>query len=97
MPCFYKGLHKIGQTAFNHFPLLPPTQLQGNLTLMTIKPDFHHPEVIRITGDSVACDGGGGPIGHPIVYLPIYASKGYVECPYCDRRYESSGSAHGSH
>ena len=59
---------------------------------MTI-PDFHDPEIITVSGDKVACDGGGGPLGHPVVYLPIYASKGSVDCPYCDRRYISNGQA----
>jgi uncharacterized Zn-finger protein len=61
------------------------------------RPDFHNPEIIEVTGDKVACDGDGGPIGHPRVYLPIYADKGFVDCPYCDRRYVSTGDAHGSH
>jgi uncharacterized Zn-finger protein len=64
---------------------------------MTVKPDFHNPEIIEVTGDKVACDGSGGPLGHPRVYLPIYADKGFVDCPYCDRRYVSMGPAHGAH
>jgi len=34
----------------------------------------------------VACDGGGGALGHPKVYLEM-GDEGFVECPYCDRRY----------
>ncbi|MEM1419853.1 MAG: zinc-finger domain-containing protein, partial [Pseudomonadota bacterium] len=30
--------------------------------------------------------GGGGALGHPRVYLTI-GEQGFVECPYCDRRY----------
>ena len=33
---------------------------------------------------SVACDGGGGPLGHPRVWMAIDAS-GRIECPYCSR------------
>jgi uncharacterized Zn-finger protein len=33
---------------------------------------------------SVACDGGGGALGHPLVYLAI-DKTGQVECPYCSR------------
>ncbi|HTT81117.1 MAG TPA: zinc-finger domain-containing protein [Stellaceae bacterium] len=32
----------------------------------------------------VACNGGGGPLGHPRVYLNL-APHGRVECPYCSR------------
>jgi uncharacterized Zn-finger protein len=34
----------------------------------------------------VACNGGGGPLGHPRVYLNL-APAGRVECPYCSRLY----------
>jgi uncharacterized Zn-finger protein len=44
------------------------------------------PEVIEITGKSVACDGGGGALGHPKVFLTLDAD-GSVECPYCDRMF----------
>jgi uncharacterized Zn-finger protein len=32
----------------------------------------------------VACNGDGGPLGHPRVYLNL-APRGEVECPYCSR------------
>ncbi len=35
----------------------------------------------------VACDGGGGALGHPLVYLPV-ESKSHVVCYYCGRRFE---------
>jgi len=44
------------------------------------------PEVIEITGKSIACDGGGGALGHPKVFLTLDAD-GSVECPYCDRMF----------
>lgn len=34
----------------------------------------------------VACDGDGGALGHPRVYLNMVAG-GEIECPYCGRRY----------
>ena len=46
------------------------------------------PEVIEVTSSRVACDGGGGAAGHPRVWLQIDPDKGFVECGYCDRRYE---------
>ncbi len=45
------------------------------------------PEVIAVHGDRIACDGIGGALGHPRVWLQIGAA-GFVECPYCDRRFE---------
>jgi uncharacterized Zn-finger protein len=34
----------------------------------------------------VACDGVGGALGHPRVYLDL-GVDGTVDCPYCDRRF----------
>jgi uncharacterized Zn-finger protein len=42
------------------------------------------PEEIIVDAKSVACDGGGGVLGHPLVYLAIPAS-GRADCPYCGR------------
>jgi uncharacterized Zn-finger protein len=44
-------------------------------------------EVIIVDTDRVACDGGGGALGHPKVYLNLGA-EGHVECPYCSRLYK---------
>lgn len=44
------------------------------------------PEVITVETSVVGCDGGGGPLGHPRVYLNI-TKTGYVDCPYCSRRF----------
>ena len=44
-----------------------------------------HPfETIYTDSMEVACNGGGGPLGHPKVYLNLSAD-GRVECPYCSR------------
>lgn len=32
------------------------------------------------------CDGGGGPLGHPVEYLTL-EKGGQTVCKYCDRRY----------
>jgi uncharacterized Zn-finger protein len=45
------------------------------------------PEEIDVTGTRIACDGGGGPLGHPRVWLQIDPEQGWVECGYCDRRF----------
>ncbi len=44
------------------------------------------PEVIVVDSHRVACDGGGGALGHPRVYMEMGAA-GFVECGYCDRRF----------
>lgn len=33
----------------------------------------------------VSCDGGGGALGHPLVYYTIPRDVGYVVCSYCDK------------
>lgn len=43
-------------------------------------------ETIYIDEMVAACNGGGGPLGHPRVYLNL-APAGRVECPYCSRLY----------
>ena len=44
------------------------------------------PETIEVEETVVACDGGGGALGHPRVYLNLGADS-RVECPYCDRQF----------
>ena len=49
-------------------------------------------EIIVTDQHRMACDGGGGALGHPRVWLTIPADTGYVECPYCDAKYVLKGS-----
>ena len=51
------------------------------------------PEVITVSEHRIACDGVGGALGHPRVWLEM-GGAGFVECGYCDRRYVLSGHAH---
>jgi uncharacterized Zn-finger protein len=51
------------------------------------------PEVVKVSEHRVHCDGLGGALGHPRVYLEMGA-KGWVECGYCDRRFVLSHHAH---
>jgi uncharacterized Zn-finger protein len=48
------------------------------------------PETLFVDGARVACDGDGGALGHPRVYLQMDAA-GFVDCPYCDRRFILAG------
>ncbi|CAN5904232.1 hypothetical protein BH11PSE3_BH11PSE3_17170 [soil metagenome] len=50
-------------------------------------------ETITVDTDRVACNGGGGALGHPKVYLNL-GEAGRVECPYCSRLYILSEGAH---
>jgi len=51
------------------------------------------PEVIEVDTSRIACDGGGGALGHPRVYLEM-GERRFVECPYCDRRFVLREGAH---
>lgn len=44
------------------------------------------PEVMKVSTKRVSCDGGGGALGHPKVYMDM-GEDDYVECKYCDRRF----------
>ena len=43
-------------------------------------------DTIEVTTKRVACDGGGGALGHPKIYLEM-GERTEVTCPYCSRRY----------
>lgn len=44
------------------------------------------PEIIVVDdyADGVKCDGGGGALGHPLVWYS-FDGQDHVECGYCDR------------
>jgi len=50
------------------------------------------PETKIVETKKIACDGDGGALGHPRVYLTMDAGD-QVECPYCDRRFILQGGA----
>ncbi len=56
------------------------------------------PEVVEVDSEIVACEGEGGALGHPRVFLNM-EGKGYIDCPYCDRRFvlRSGAKASGGH
>ena len=51
-------------------------------------------EAIPVESPVVACDGGGGALGHPRVYLNM-GDKSEIDCPYCGRHYVLKRGAHG--
>ena len=52
------------------------------------------PEEIAVQSRRIACDGVGGALGHPRVWLEMGAA-GFVECTYCDRRFVLAHGARG--
>jgi uncharacterized Zn-finger protein len=54
---------------------------------MTQSKEFKQaPETIRVAhdADQVSCDGGGGALGHPVVWYS-FDGQSCVTCGYCDR------------
>ena len=54
------------------------------------------PETQTVTTWKIACDGGQGALGHPRVWLTIPEDTGWVECGYCDKRFEIDRAHAGS-
>lgn len=55
-------------------------------------------EIIEVTELRVACDGGGGALGHPRVFLNL-GDEGKIDCPYCGRHFtlKPGTKPHGHH
>ena len=60
---------------------------------MTADASATAPEIIETGTTRVACNGGGGPLGHPNVWLEMGEAT-QVQCPYCSRLFvlKSEGS-----
>ena len=52
------------------------------------------PEQVTVRSKRVACDGVGGALGHPRVFLEM-GEETTVECPYCDRKFVLAHGALG--
>lgn len=53
------------------------------------------PETVVVHSHRIACDGVGGALGHPRVWLEM-GGAGFVECPYCDRRFVLAAGDEGA-
>ena len=53
------------------------------------------PEVCTVRSKRIACDGVGGALGHPRVFLEM-GEADFVECPYCDRRFVLASGSEGA-
>jgi uncharacterized Zn-finger protein len=62
-------------------------------TVNASSPPVQPPEVIVVHSHRISCDGVGGALGHPRVYLELGA-EGVAECGYCDRRFVLAGHEH---
>lgn len=47
---------------------------------------MHLEPPILVESRVVSCDGGGGALGHPAVYLHI-GEENEIVCPYCSRHF----------
>ena len=54
------------------------------------------PEILEVDTSRVSCDGIGGALGHPRVFLEM-GDEPFVECPYCDRRFVLKAGSGGHH
>jgi len=60
-----------------------------------LTPGLPAPEVCQVRSRRIACDGVGGALGHPRVYLEM-GEADFVECPYCDRRFVLAAGSEGA-
>ena len=72
---------------------LGPRTTKGHTSMPNPTPE---PEVITVSSHRVACDGVGGALGHPRVWLEL-GEAGVAECGYCDRKFVLARSAEESH
>ena len=61
-----------------------PARTAGSGEAVVDTDDMEKP--IMVTSATIACDGGGGPLGHPRVFLTM-DDDGRVVCPYCSRTF----------
>ena len=45
-------------------------------------------QVHKHTSKSFSCNGGGGALGHPLIWLTC-GQDGTVTCPYCSKKFVS--------
>ena len=51
----------------------------------------HFGEPVEAKKEIVRCDGGGGPLGHPAVFLNL-SPREEIVCPYCSRYFVKDGN-----
>ncbi len=56
-----------------------------------ITPEQRDLATVEVTSRLVACNGGGGPLGHPLTYYEIGPS-GVAVCNYCGKKFVLAGA-----
>ncbi len=46
-------------------------------------------EIVYVSETRVSCNGGGGVLGHPKIYLEM-GEEDHITCPYCGREFKRS-------
>lgn len=64
------------------------------MPLPVVMPQLEKPEVITTAEARVACNGGGGALGHPRIFLTFGPDHRAV-CPYCSRVFVQQGEDEG--
>ncbi|MEM9939480.1 MAG: zinc-finger domain-containing protein [Pseudomonadota bacterium] len=59
---------------------------------MSDAPSPDNPEIIMVESRKVSCNGGGGALGHPLVFYEM-GKDDAVDCMYCDRRFILRGGS----
>ena len=49
-------------------------------------PDIKNKELQVVSSSNVVCDGGGGTLGHPKIYLDM-GKETKIICPYCSKSF----------
>lgn len=50
--------------------------------------------IIEVEGEMAICDGGAGPLGHPLEYISLERPGVVERCKYCGLRYASKAWNH---
>lgn len=58
--------------------------MANEVTVVT--PEQRDLATVEVTSRLVACNGGGGALGHPLTYYEI-GGDGVAVCNYCDKKF----------
>lgn len=50
--------------------------------------------IVEVEGERAICDGGGGPLGHPLEYISLQRPGVVERCKYCGLRFASKSWHH---
>lgn len=59
-------------------------------SLMRVTPEQRDLPTLYVEAQRIACDGGGGSLGHPTTYYEIGAD-GKAVCGYCGKEFIAAG------